>query len=45
MATGLIPEAKAALRSVELGRAREAALAALDADSAEAARELALALL
>ncbi len=45
MAAGLIPEAKAALREIELGGAREAALAALEVDDADAARELALALL
>ena len=45
MATGLIPEAKAVLRSVSLHDARAAALAALDTDSADAARELALTLL
>jgi phosphocarrier protein FPr len=45
MAAGLIPEAKAALREIELARAREAALAALEVDDADAARELALALL
>jgi hypothetical protein len=41
----LIPEVKAALREVELARARELALAALELDDADAARELALALL
>ena len=45
MAAGLIPEVKAALRSVEMRQTREAALAALDVDSADAARDLALALL
>ncbi len=45
MAPGLVPEVKAALREVELARAREAALAALEVDDADAARELALALL
>jgi multiphosphoryl transfer protein len=45
MAPGLIPEVKAALREVELARARELALAALELDDADAARELALALL
>jgi multiphosphoryl transfer protein len=45
MAPGLIPEVKAALREVELARAREVALAALEVDDADAARELALALL
>ena len=41
MAAGLIPEAKAALREIELGRAREVALAALESDDADSARELA----
>jgi multiphosphoryl transfer protein len=45
MAAGLIPEAKAALRSVEIRHARQAARAALEVDSADAARDLALALL
>jgi phosphoenolpyruvate-protein phosphotransferase len=45
MAAGLIPEVKAALRSVEMRHAREAARAALNVDSADAARALALALL
>ena len=45
MAPGLIPEVKAALREVELVRAREVALRALEVDGADAARELALALL
>jgi multiphosphoryl transfer protein len=45
MATGLIPEAKAALREIELGRAREVALAALESEDADSARELAAALL
>ena len=45
MAAGLIPEVKAALRSVEIRHAREAARAALEVDSADAARALALALL
>jgi phosphocarrier protein FPr len=45
MAPGLIPGVKAALREVELERARAAATAALDADSADAAHALALDLL
>jgi phosphoenolpyruvate-protein kinase (PTS system EI component) len=45
MAAGLIPEVKAALRSVEMRHAGEAARGALEVDSADAARELALALL
>jgi phosphoenolpyruvate-protein phosphotransferase len=45
MAAGLIAEAKAALREIELARAREVALAALEVDSADAARDLALGLL
>jgi phosphoenolpyruvate-protein phosphotransferase/dihydroxyacetone kinase phosphotransfer subunit len=45
MAGGLIPEIKAALREIELGRAREVALAALRVDDADAARALALELL
>jgi phosphoenolpyruvate-protein phosphotransferase/dihydroxyacetone kinase phosphotransfer subunit len=45
MAAGLIPEAKAALREIELARAREVALAALESDDADSARELASALL
>jgi phosphocarrier protein FPr len=45
MAAGLIPEAKAALREIELARAREVALAALEVDSADVARDLAMALL
>jgi phosphoenolpyruvate-protein phosphotransferase/dihydroxyacetone kinase phosphotransfer subunit len=45
MAPGLIPEAKAALREIELGRAREVATAALESDDADKARELASALL
>ncbi|HEX4009592.1 MAG TPA: phosphoenolpyruvate--protein phosphotransferase [Solirubrobacteraceae bacterium] len=45
MATGLVPGVKAALREVELAQARSAALAALDTDSADAARRLALELL
>ncbi len=45
MAPGLVPEVKAALREVELKQARTAATAALDTDSADAARALALQLL
>ncbi len=45
MAPGLVPDAKAALREVELASARTAAQAALEADNAAAARELATALL
>lgn len=45
MAPGLVPDAKAALREVELASARTAAQAALEADDAAAARELATALL
>jgi multiphosphoryl transfer protein len=45
MAPALIPEAKAALRAVDLAAAREAAEAALDAEDADAARALAAALL
>jgi phosphoenolpyruvate-protein phosphotransferase/dihydroxyacetone kinase phosphotransfer subunit len=45
MAIGLVPEAKAGLREIELARAREVARAALDASDADAARELALDLL
>jgi len=45
MAVGLIPEAKAAVREIELAGAREVALAALEADDADRARELASALL
>ncbi len=45
MAAGLIGEAKAALREVELGRARAAALAAIETDDPDAPRALALALL
>jgi multiphosphoryl transfer protein len=45
MAPALIPEAKAALRSVSLADARAAAAAALDAPDAEAARRFAAALL
>jgi phosphoenolpyruvate-protein phosphotransferase len=45
MAPSLIPEAKAALRAVELPAARAAAEAALDVEDADAARALALSLL
>jgi phosphoenolpyruvate-protein kinase (PTS system EI component) len=45
MAPTLIPEAKAALRSVDLSAARTAAEAALEAEDADAARALAAALL
>jgi phosphoenolpyruvate-protein kinase (PTS system EI component) len=45
MAPGLIAAVKQALRSVSLAQARAAAIAALDADSADAARTLAQALL
>jgi phosphoenolpyruvate-protein phosphotransferase/dihydroxyacetone kinase phosphotransfer subunit len=45
MATGLIPEVKAALREVDLSDARKAAVAALDTDTADDARSLALQLL
>jgi phosphoenolpyruvate-protein kinase (PTS system EI component) len=45
MAPALIAEAKAALRTVGLADAQAAARAALDAEDAEAARQLALALL
>ncbi|MEO6858849.1 MAG: phosphoenolpyruvate--protein phosphotransferase, partial [Solirubrobacteraceae bacterium] len=45
MATGLIPEVKAALRLVALADAHTAALAAIETDSADAARALALPLL
>jgi phosphoenolpyruvate-protein phosphotransferase/dihydroxyacetone kinase phosphotransfer subunit len=45
MAPALIPEAKAALRAVDLAAARDAAEAALDAEDADAARALAAALL
>jgi phosphoenolpyruvate-protein phosphotransferase/dihydroxyacetone kinase phosphotransfer subunit len=45
MASALIPEAKAALRAVDLSDARTAAEAAMDADDADAARALAAALL
>lgn len=45
MSPGLIPEVKEALRAVTLGAAREAAEKALNVDSANEARALALALL
>jgi phosphoenolpyruvate-protein kinase (PTS system EI component) len=45
MASGLMPEVKAALREVSLADARAAAAAALDTDDADAARALALRLL
>lgn len=45
MSPSLIPEAKQALRSVDLGAAREAAQQALSVDSVDQARALALALL
>jgi multiphosphoryl transfer protein len=45
MAPGLIAAVKQALRSVSLAQARAAAIAALDAESADAARALAQALL
>ena len=45
MAPALIPEAKAALRAVDLSAARAAAESALDAEDADAAREIALSLL
>jgi phosphoenolpyruvate-protein kinase (PTS system EI component) len=45
MAPALIPEAKAALRAVDLPAARAAAEAALEAEDADAARGLAAALL
>jgi multiphosphoryl transfer protein len=45
MAPALVPEAKAALRGVELAQAQAAALAALETDSAAAARALGAALL
>jgi phosphoenolpyruvate-protein kinase (PTS system EI component) len=44
MAAPRIADVKAALRDLDLGRAREAALRALDADDAEAARAIAAAL-
>jgi phosphocarrier protein FPr len=45
MAPALIPEAKAALRAVDLPAARAAAESALEAEDADAAREIALSLL
>ncbi|HKE80405.1 MAG TPA: phosphoenolpyruvate--protein phosphotransferase [Solirubrobacteraceae bacterium] len=45
MAPALIPEAKAALRAVDLSAARAAAESALEAEDADAAREIALSLL
>jgi multiphosphoryl transfer protein len=45
MAPALVPEAKAALRGVELEQARAAALAALEVDTAAAARALGAGLL
>jgi phosphoenolpyruvate-protein kinase (PTS system EI component) len=45
MASGLIPEVKAAVRGVALADARAAAQAALESDSAEAARAFAVSLL
>jgi multiphosphoryl transfer protein len=45
MATGLVPEVKAALREVSMADARSAAVAALATDSADDARALALRLL
>jgi multiphosphoryl transfer protein len=45
MATGLVPEVKSALREVSMADARSAAQAALETDSADDARALALALL
>jgi multiphosphoryl transfer protein len=45
MAPALIPEAKAALRAVDLPAARAVAEAALDVEDADAARQLALSLL
>jgi multiphosphoryl transfer protein len=45
MAPALVPEAKAALRGVEIGQAQAAALSALETDSAAAARALGAALL
>ena len=41
----LIPAVKAALRQIDLAQAREVALAAIEADSADAARALALELI
>jgi len=45
MSPVLIPEVKAALRRVDLGQAREVALAAIQAESADEARALALELI
>jgi phosphoenolpyruvate-protein phosphotransferase/dihydroxyacetone kinase phosphotransfer subunit len=45
MAPGLVPEVKAALREVDFTQARSAALAALDTDTADDARALAVRLL
>jgi len=45
MAPALVPEAKAALRAVDLAAARAAAHAALDAEDADEARRIAAALL
>ena len=45
MTPALIPEVKATLRGINLQEARAAALAAIETDSAQAARELALGLL
>ena len=45
MAPALVPEAKAALRGVDLDQARAAASAALEADTAAAARALGTGLL
>ena len=45
MAPALVPEAKAALRGVEIGHAQAAALSAIETDSAAAARALGAALL
>jgi phosphoenolpyruvate-protein kinase (PTS system EI component) len=45
MAPALVPEAKAALRGVDLEQARAVASAALEADSAAAARALGASLL
>jgi phosphoenolpyruvate-protein kinase (PTS system EI component) len=45
VAPALVPEVKAALRNVDLGAARAAAEAALDAEDADAARLLAADLL
>ncbi len=45
MAPALVPEAKAALRGIEIGHAQAAALSAIETDSAAAARALGAALL